>query len=153
VFTAEGSSEKYFTATTVKIYGGVTRVIIPKLKAGAMARVEIHDLRLRPSLTLSMQYSPVSSIGTSLSYTIMNNKINQVGAGLAFGNKGGQFYIITDNIPVRFTKDTSSALIWPYNARMISLRLGFNLLFGCNEKEVKKSPRKTGRDDLCPAYW
>lgn len=153
VFTAEGTSEKYFTATTVKIYGGVNRVILPKLKAGAMTRIEIHDLRLRPSLTLSMLYTPISSIETSLSYTIMNNKINQVGAGLAFGNKGGQFYIITDNIPVRFTKDTGSALMWPYNERMMSLRLGFNLLFGCNEKETKKSPRKPGKDKLCPAYW
>ncbi len=153
VFTAEGSSEKYFTATTVKIYGGVTRVIFPKLKAGAMTRIEIHDLRLRPSLTLSMQYSPVNSIGTSLSYTIMNNKINQVGAGLAFGNNGAQFYLITDNIPVRFTRETGSGLMWPYNARMLSLRLGFNLLFGCSEKEVKKSRYKSGNNDLCPAYW
>lgn len=153
VFTAEGSTKKYFTATTVKIYGGVTRIILPKLKAGATTRIEIHDLQLRPSLTLSMLYTPISSIGTSLSYTIMNSKINQVGAGLAFGNKGAQLYIITDNIPVRFTKDTGSALMWPYNARMLSLRLGFNLLFGCTEEENKKSPRKPGKDKLCPAYW
>lgn len=153
VFTAEGTSKKYFTATSGKIYGGVTRVILPKLKAGAMTRIEIYDLRLRPSLTLSIQYTPINSIGTTLSYTIMNNKLNQVGAGLAFGNKGGQFYIITDNIPVRFTKETGSALMWPYNARMLSLRLGFNLLFGCNKKESKKSPYKSGNNDLCPAYW
>ena len=152
-FTAAGTTKKYFTATSVKIYGGVTRIILPKLKAGAMTRIEIYDLRLRPSLTLSMNYTPVPSVGTALTYTIMNNKINQVGAGLAFGNSGAQFYLITDNIPVRFTKQTGSVLMWPYNARMLSLRIGFNLLFGCNEKEVKKSPRKPGKNDLCPAYW
>jgi hypothetical protein len=152
-FTAAGTTKKYFTATSVKIYGGATRVILPKLKAGAMTRIEIYDLRLRPSLTLSMNYTPYPSLGTVLTYTIMNNKINQVGAGIAFGNRGAQFYLLTDNIPVRFTRQTGSALMWPYNARMISLRLGFNLLFGCSEKEVKKSLRKSGRNDLCPAYW
>ncbi|MBK7628673.1 MAG: hypothetical protein IPJ16_16000 [Bacteroidales bacterium] len=152
-FTAAGTTQKYFTATSLKIYGGVTRVLLPKLKAGAMTRIEIYDLRLRPSLTLSMNYTPIPSVGTALTYTIMNNKINQVGAGVAFGNKGAQFYLITDNIPVRFTRETGSGLMWPYNARMLSLRLGFNLLFGCNEKEVKKSPRKPGKNELCPAYW
>jgi hypothetical protein len=152
-FTAAGTTKKYFTATSVKLYGGVTHTILPKLKAGAMTRIEIHDLRLRPSLTLSMHYSPIPSIGTSLTYTIMNNKLNQVGAGLAIGNKGVQFYLITDNLPVRFTGQTGSALIWPYNARMLSLRFGFNLMFGCNQKEVKKGPRKSGKNDLCPAYW
>jgi len=152
-FTAAGTTQKYFTATSVKIYGGFTRVLMPKLKAGAMTRIEIYDLRLRPSLTLSMNYSPVPSVGTALTYTIMNNKINQVGAGLSFGNKGAQFYLITDNIPVRFTRETGSGLMWPYNARMLSLRLGFNLLFGCSEKDVKKSRYKSGNNDLCPAYW
>jgi hypothetical protein len=151
-FTAAGTTKKYFTATSVKLYGGVTRVLLPKLKAGVMTRIEIYDLRMRPSLTLSMNYNPVPAIGTVLTYTLMNNKINQVGAGLAFGNSGAQFYLLTDNIPVRFTRQTGSAIMWPYNARMLSLRLGFNLLFGCSQKEVKKSPRTPGRNDLCPAY-
>ncbi len=150
---AEGKVHKYFTATTLRIYGGVTREIKPNLKAGLMTRVEIYDLRLRPSLTMSMNYTPVPALSASLSYTIMNNKMNQVGAGLALGNRGAQFYVLTDNIPVRFTRYAGSGLMWPYNARMISLRFGLNIIFGCKEKKDNQRRSRSGNSDLCPAYW
>ena len=104
-----------------------------------------------PSLSLSMNYTPIPSVSASLSYTIMNNKFNQVGAGIALGHRGAQFYLITDNIILRFTKDIQSPLFWPYNARMVSLRFGINLLFGCNQKDNKYHPKN--RRDACPAYW
>jgi hypothetical protein len=34
-------------------------------------------------MTFSLNYAPFPALAASLSYTIMNNKINQVGAGLA----------------------------------------------------------------------
>jgi hypothetical protein len=153
VFRAAGTTKSYFTSTSVKIFGGVTRKLLPKLKAGAMTRIEIYDMRIRPSLSLSMNYTPLPSVAASLSYTIMNNKFDQVGAGLAIGNRGAQFYLITDNIPLRFTKYAGSFLIWPYNARMLSLRLGFNLLFGCSEKEKTRRPQRQSKSGICPAYW
>jgi hypothetical protein len=82
----------------------------------------------------------------------MNNKFNQVGAGISIGNRGVQFYITADNIPVRYTKDNSSALFWPYNARMFSLHTGINLLFGCRDIENKHHPYKSRGKDNCPAY-
>ncbi len=150
---AEGTTKGYFTMTSVKIFGGITREILPNLKAGLMTRTEIYDLRIRPSLTLSVNYRPIPALAASMSYTIMNNKFNQVGAGLALGNRGAQFYILTDNIPVRFTRYSDSLLMWPYNARMISLRFGFNLIFGCSEQQDKQQPQRSGKSDLCPAYW
>jgi hypothetical protein len=153
VFRASGTKRSYITFTTLKVYGGITRVLLPKLNAGAMTRIEIYNAQIRPSLSLSLNYTPLSYFSTSLSYTIMNNKFNQVGAGIALGNHGAQFYMITDNIPVRFTRSAGSALMWPYNARMVSLRFGLNLLFGCKEKEEKKRPGKKSKDGICPAYW
>ncbi len=145
------SVKTYLTLTPIKIYGGITRLVLPGLRAGAMTRIEIYDLHIMPSLSLSLNYNPVPVLAASLSYTVMNNKFNQVGAGVALGNRGAQFYIITDNIPLRFTKDTNSSLFWPYNARMLSLRFGLNLLFGCNKRENKF--HKQNRKDICPAYW
>jgi hypothetical protein len=152
-FNAVGSTKKYFTMTTLKMFGGGTRELLPNLEAGVLAKIEIFDLRFRPSLTFSLNYVPLPWVATTLSYSIMNNKLNQVGAGLAFGNRGAQFYILTDNIPVRFTKNAGSSIIWPYNARMLSLRFGFNLLFGCREQENKYPRQKSGKNDICPAYW
>jgi hypothetical protein len=152
-FNANGSTKSYLTMNSLKIFGGVTRELLTKLKAGAMTKIEIYDLHLRPSLSFSLNYLPLPWLATSLSYSIMNNKLDQVGAGLAFGNRGAQFYLLTDNIPVRFTKNTGSSVMWPYNARMLSLRFGFNLLFGCKEQENNRRPLKSGNNRLCPAYW
>ena len=147
----KSSSKTYFTLTPVKIFGGITRLLLPGLRAGAMTRIEIYDLHVMPSLSLSMNYTPIPLIAASLSYTIMNNKFNQVGAGIAVGNHIAQFYLLTDNILLRFTKDINSPFFWPYNARMLSLRFGLNLLFGCIQKEKKF--RSKNRRDVCPAYW
>ena len=161
VFRASASS--YFTLTPVKIYGGITRVIMPNLRAGAMTRIEIYNRHIMPSLSLSMNYTPFPSVAASLSYTIMNNKYNQIGAGIALGNRVAQFYLVADNIPVRYTKvirlpdnfpkEIRFPFIVPYNARMFSLRLGVNLLFGCNKKENKFRGKNFRRRDICPAYW
>jgi hypothetical protein len=156
-FHASSASNGYVTMLPLNIYGGITRELIPNLSAGAMTWIEVNGPHIRPSLTLSLNATPFRAFAVSLSYTLMNNKLNQVGAGLAFGDRGAQFYILTDNIPVRFTRDVSTSLIYPYNARMVCLRFGLNLFFGCDEKEEKggrkpRSPRSKTRDD-CPAYW
>jgi hypothetical protein len=145
------STRSYYTLTPIKIFGGITRLLLPGLRAGAMTRIEIYDLHVMPSLSFSLNYTPVPVVAASLSYTIMNNKFNQVGAGIAVGNHIAQLYVITDNIPLRFTKDINSPLFWPYNARMFSLRFGLNLLFGCNRKE--NNFHSKNRKDSCPAYW
>ena len=157
-FHAASASNGYITMLPLNIYGGVTRELIPNLKAGAMTWIEVNGRHIRPSLTLSINATPFRAFAASLSYTIMNNKLNQFGAGLAFGDRGAQFYILTDNIPVRFTKDVSTSLIYPYNARMLTLRFGLNFFFGCkeNEKEggspARRFPGSKTRDN-CPAYW
>jgi len=151
----------YFTLMPVKIFAGVSRVILPHLRAGAMTRIEIYDLHVMPSLTFSMNYTPLPAFAASLSYTLMNNKFNQVGAGVALGNRMAQFYLVADNIPLRFTKNISfpedtgvgGPYILPYNARMLSLRVGVNLLFGCNQKEKKYGKKNYRQRDPCPAYW
>ena len=144
------TSKTYYTLTPIKIFGGITRLLLPQLRAGAMTRIEIYNLHVMPSLSLSLNYTPIPPVSASLSYTIMNNKFNQVGAGIALGNRLAQFYLITDNIILRFKKDFQSPYSWPYNARMISLRFGINLLFGCRQKDNKYHPSKSR--DVCPAY-
>jgi hypothetical protein len=154
---ASASTNSYFTTTPINLYGGITRQLLPDLKAGVMTWIEINSLQVRPSLTLSLNFTPFEAFAATVSYTLMNNKYNQIGTGLAFGNRGAQFYVITDNIVVRYIKDTESSVRWPYNARMLSLRVGMNLFFGCNDKKdnpggKKRWPGVKSRDE-CPAYW
>ncbi len=147
------AKKSYFTLTPIKIFGGITYLLLPALKAGVMTRIEIYNLHVLPSLSLSMNYTPVPWAAASLSYTIMNNKFNQVGAGIALGNRIAQFYLVTDNIVTKVTKDISSAAFWPYDARMMSVRVGLNLLFGCNNnKKDNKFHPAAAKDGYCPAY-
>jgi hypothetical protein len=156
-FSASNDAEPYFTSPPLNLYGGIKRELVPGISAGATTWIEVNSGYVRPSLTLSLNLIPFNAFAATLSYTLMNSKFDQIGAGFAFGNRGAQFYVLTDNIPIRFTRDANSSLIWPYNARMLSLRFGFNLFFGCDEKEgggkvSKRSfPKSRMRDD-CPAY-
>jgi hypothetical protein len=144
--------QRYYTLIPLKIFGGVTREILTNLRAGAMTRIEIYDNQIMPSLSFSMNYTPIPAVAASLSYTIMNNKFNQIGAGIAVGNRGAQFYVVTDNIPIFIKVDPASSLIWPYYARMFSMRVGLNLLFACKQKETKHHHQGGGGDKSCPAY-
>lgn len=155
-FNASGTAKSYTTLLSLKIYGGITREIIPDLKAGITTKAEIHDMRIRPSMTMSLTYSPFPALSGSLSYTLMNNKIDQIGTAIVVGSRGAQFYLVTDNIPVYFTRYEGSMWMWPYNARMVSLRFGCNLLFGCRAKQDnQESPgrQRSGTKGICPAYW
>jgi hypothetical protein len=145
------SPSGYYTLVPVKIFAGISHRLMPTLTAAAMTRIEFYDRHVMPSLTLSMNYKPIPPFSFSMSYTVMNNKFNQVGAGIALGNRIAQFYLVTDNIVVRWKKDPQSSYFWPYNARMISIRTGINLLFGCREKEKVKH-HKGSEKDICPAY-
>ncbi len=153
------SAKRYYTSLPFSLYGGITREIAPNIKAGAMTWIEINSGHIRPSATFSINFTPFRAFAASFSYTMMNNKFNQIGTGLAFGNQGAQFYIITDNIVVRYTKDRATSYLWPTNARMLSLRFGINLFFGCNKKEKSSTagsghryPKSKSRDK-CAAYW
>lgn len=162
----------YITALPLNLFGGITSEISAVLRAGAMTWVEINSGHIRSSLTFSLNYSPFKAFAAAISYSLMNNKFNQIGTGLIFGKKGIQFYIITDNIPVRYTKintpsifardqNAGESFTIPYNARMLSLRFGMNLIIGCGSKNNSKAtypgnthhgPKSRSKDN-CAAYW
>ena len=154
-FQFETTSKPYFTTLTPKLYAGASYRVIPKLQVSALTRTEFFDLRPHFALTLAGMYSPTPSLHATLSYSMMNNKYNHLGFGLVLGGKGAQFYVVSDHIPIRWVRDTGSGFLWPYNARTINIRLGVNLLFGCENNEhgkYGKRARPGSRSKYCPAY-
>ena len=150
------SSEKpYFTALTPKLYAGATYQLYPKIRVSALTRTEFFDRRPHFALTLAGMYSPIPALHGTISYSIMNNKVNHLGFGLVAGGKGAQFYVVSDHIPWRWVKDSGSGAFWPYNARTVNFRLGVNLIFGCEDRERSrygKRPGSRSRSKYCPAY-
>jgi hypothetical protein len=155
-FQFESSMKPYFTSLTPKLYAGAMYHVNPKFGVTAVTRTEFFDRRPHFALTLGANYSFFPFLHGTLSYSIMNNRYDQLGFGLAIGNNPVQFYLVTDHIPVFYVRDRSTGVIWPYNAQTMNIRLGVNLLFGCGEKNPSRKPpsyRKSKRPSkCCPAY-
>ncbi|MFC2098488.1 DUF5723 family protein [Bacteroidota bacterium] len=148
------SNKPYWSTLSPELYIGASYRIYPKVLVSALTRTEFYDKRPHFALTLAGMYSPLPFLHGTLSYSMMNNKYNHLGVGISMGGKGAQFYFVTDNIPTRWVKDTSSGALWPYNARTLNFRLGVNLVFGCEDKDRGKSGRRPGSRSgkYCPAY-
>ncbi|WP_321310595.1 DUF5723 family protein [Marinifilum fragile] len=119
----------YSVGLPTKIYLGGSHQIHNKVNLGALSRTEIFNGKVQSSLTLSANARFFRNLSTSLSYTAVNNSYNNLGFGVAAKLGPVQFYTITDNV---------IAAIRPNSAQVANVRFGFNLLFGCKDKNKKK---------------
>jgi hypothetical protein len=127
----------YTTFLPAKIYLGVKYDIIDEISVGLLSRSEIYKGRIREQLSLSANFYPLPMVAATFNYTIMNRTFDNFGMGLAL--KAGPFnwYIISDNIPLVYAREVNSDIILPYKARVVNLRIGFNLVFGCQKDKRK----------------
>ena len=151
------STDPYWSMLTTKIYVGGLYQVIPKVGLGGLIKTEIYDSRPHFSATLSANAKPLKWLSGTVSYSIMNNKLWNLGGGIAIGGPGVQFYFVADHIPVRFVSYDGIPI--PYNARTLNFQFGINLIFGCTEEEKSGRSRSPsgrpggrGRKKLCPAY-
>lgn len=154
-FQFEGTTGSYTTLLSTKLYLGGYYRINDYLNVGLLTKTEVFDRRPHFSLTASANVRPLNFLDATLSYSIMNNKFYHLGAGLGIGDRGVQFYIMTDHIPLRFVsfKDIPPYL-FPYNARTLNIRFGVNLVFGCSIRDkIPKKNKPNSNRHLCPAYW
>ena len=156
-FRFERSQEPYFTSLTPKLYVGAMYQLTEKVNVSALTRTEFFDRLPHFALTLAGNYSPLPYLHGTLSYSIMNNRFDQLGFGISVGNGPMHFYIVSDHIPVFYVRDSASGLIWPYSAQTMNIRLGMNLIFGCGENNPSGKPsayRKRWKSkNSCPAYY
>jgi hypothetical protein len=150
------SSNKPFTSfMTPKIYLGGLYKLNKKLAFGGLLRTELFDLRPHFALTLTANYNPVDFFSGTLSYSIMNNRLYNIGFGFSLGRPGAQLFFVTDNIPLNYVRETNTGIIFPYSARTLNFRAGINLIFGCRELKWENKPkadRYVRARKLCPAY-
>lgn len=148
----EPATAKYKTLLTPKLYIGGTYDISEKINVGVLTRTDFYDNRLHPSVTLSLNAVPLRFLNLNVNYSFMNNSFRNLGFGLGIGDRGAQFYFVTENIPISYTKMANSGLIFPRNARTFNFRCGINIIFGCRKKGGGGGYRNTNNQKLCPAY-
>jgi outer membrane protein OmpA-like peptidoglycan-associated protein len=121
-------------------------------KAGALIHGEFFRGRLRPSLTLSYTQKLGKMLQASASYSMTNRSFNNLGLGMSVNFGSFQFYIVTDNVFAARLANINSdgeSTPYPYGAKNMHVRTGFNLTFGRKNKDKDDDGIKD-KDDDCP---
>ncbi len=140
VFTAYNNPNKaYRTYLPSKVYMGATFNLGERVSFGLLSMTEIFNGKLRESVSVSANLMPIRMFSTSFSYSLLQNKYHDVGFGLSLKTGPWNMYYLFDYLPTTFdkfkAKNTNISLPLPVYSNAFSMKLGFNLVFGCNRKK------------------
>jgi len=140
---AKETSGGFITFLNPRAYFGATYPLAPKLNAGALVRTELYPGRPIIGATLSLNAFGWKGFSSSLSYSVMNGSMRNVGLGVGVGGETFQLHLISDNVMLFF---------FPQSARTANLRLGFHLMLGCSEK-MKQASKSSYSGKGCTWQW
>jgi hypothetical protein len=145
-FRAFDSPTKYFTLLPMKIFAGATHEIAEKVKIGLVGKILVYNCATFPSITGTINVKPFSFIDLTGSVSYSNRSLRNIGFAAIIGSNRVNFYVASDMMPIKYVKETQSGIVFPYQSRSISLRLGLNVMFGCG------GYKKPQLGPVCPAY-
>jgi hypothetical protein len=128
LFDPKHYNKAYNYWLTSKLYLGATYKLTDKYNIGLLIRNDYFLKRFHSAVSLSFNAKFTKWFSSNLSYTIQNNSFKNLGLGFALKFGFYQWYMVSDNI---------FGFIYPQSTRTINLRMGLNMIFGCNKKEVK----------------
>lgn len=133
----EVSAEAFSTLLPMQLYLGGSYQFNEHLSAGVVNHHMLFRSKLYSSLTLSATADLKDSFLATLSWSLMNNSVRNLGAGIAWHGKGLQFHIVSDNL---------LGFFYPFDTRTLNLRMGVNLMLACprNKKEALQSTSYSG---------
>lgn len=127
------------------------------LSLGILSRTILESNRLNQELTASINGKPVNWFNMSLSYSVFNGRMSNIGAGIGLRTGFLHWFVSADYIPMNYTPlplekiDPSfpvfSALI-PNKTQGMNFSLGVNLVLG-NKKDSDRDGIKDSKD-ICP---
>lgn len=113
-----------------RIYVGANYSVGERVDFGLVSRTRFFAGRMHQSFTLSANTRPIRGVSFSASYSVMNRAYNNLGLGVGLRLGPFQVYAVSDVV---------SAGLWPEKTQAANLRLGLNLVFGCNrERRILK---------------
>jgi hypothetical protein len=150
-FKPTQTNAKFTTMLKTKAYLGATYNALSWLSCGALLRGGFYGSYFDPALTLSANATPFRALAFTLTYSVYNRSMNNVGMGLVIGGKPLQLYIVADNILSRMVSLKSnggSSVSIPGYTRSLNFQFGINLQLGSRAKkqpavEVAPAPATT----------
>ncbi|HPO41112.1 MAG TPA: DUF5723 family protein [Bacteroidales bacterium] len=144
VLRLEDSPQKYTTYLPAKLTAAFSYTPVRYFTAGLLSQTRFEGPQVHQSVTLSGNFHFGNVFSTTLAYTAANRRYDNIGFGMAVRGGPSQFFIVVDNICLKFTGYTSGEerIMIPAKVNTVNARLGFNLLFGYREREKVKETKK-----------
>lgn len=133
-----GSDQSFRTTLNPKLFVGGRYFIFPKFDLGAISRIEFINKNVSANVFLLANFRPSSVLNISASYNFFNK--SSAGFGLGMSLRVGPFnlYAVADD-PFGTYQFVSSEEKLTTSSRYASVRVGLNLVFGCNQnKKLRK---------------
>jgi hypothetical protein len=130
--------------TTILPFGvtlGGSFNLTKSFSVGLLSYTKFIGSQVREAVTLSANLNIRNLFSTTIAYTVMNHRYDNLGFGIAFKPGCFQFYLLADRIPVTWNKIISdgSTIPLPASWNTIHARFGMNLVFG--NKVAKKNDK------------
>lgn len=141
-FKVTDSKNSFTTYLPVGVSLGGNYKLTKSFSVGVLSYSRFIGKQLKESLTFSGNLNFGNAFSTTLTYTIANNRFDNLGAGIAFRPGIFQFYMLADRIPVTWNniKFDNSTIPLPASLNTINLRIGMNLAFGNKVKKKADKP-------------
>lgn len=140
-FYLTDTDEPFKTTLPFGVTLGGNYALSSNFSLGLLSYTRFVGSQIREALTLSANVNIRNVFSTTLAYTAMNHRYDNLGFGLAFKPGCFQFYLLADRIPVTWNKIISegTTIPLPTSWNTVHIRLGMNLVFGNRaEKKVDK---------------
>ena len=129
-------------------------VLSNKLTVGLLSRTHFQNGRLYEELTAALNGRPADWFNASLSYSILNGRFSNLGAGISLRSGFLNWFFATDYIPLRYASlkvgesPNTVAIPVPYNTAGVNFSFGVSIVIG-NNKDKDKDGVRDGKDK-CP---
>ncbi|PLX17456.1 MAG: hypothetical protein C0599_13630 [Salinivirgaceae bacterium] len=114
------NTSSYKTWLPAKLYVGASYNLTDAIGFGALYRGVYYNGDMQSAISLSANVN-TNHISATVSYTMMEDNMDNIGLGFAGRFGPFQTFIISDHVLEEF---------WPQTARDVNIRLGFNWIFG-----------------------
>lgn len=137
VLVLDENPQEFTTHLPATVIGAFGFTPVKFLTLGVLSQTRFEGPVIHQETTISGNLNFGNSFSTTLAYTAANRRYDNLGFGMAFRGGFAQFFILVDNIPLKWTSVTSGegSFRMPEHWNTVHARLGLNLVFGNRQKE------------------
>jgi hypothetical protein len=141
-FYLTDTDKPFTTSLPMGVTLGASYALTKHFSLGILSYTRFIGSQIREALTLSANLNIRNVFSTTVAYTAMNHRYDNLGFGIAFKPGCFQFYMLADRIPVTWNKVVTegTAIPVPASWNTVHLRLGMNLVFGNRVEKKKDKP-------------